>query len=704
MKEMAINSANDHNSDMDRRVLQNEFASKMNHINDIASTTDYNGRYLLDGTWHSPLEKVYIVTEVIDDGSGSSGSGSSSGGTEGTGGTGESGSSTGGTEGAGGTEGTEEVLPPRPTSEVVTKIPAGDYTISTDGIYEFEVDYTGNVTITAQNVELRQEGTDYLQNAEINCTNSNTNLWLNGLKIVNNAKALEGTSLLRFKGTGNTLNLVGENILSHQVDTEKASINVGGGLVINDGDGTGRLIVENSNKMDLGWYKLQTGARIGSDADENSNAYIIINSGTVATGSTWRGTPYSETAGFYGAGIGSGKNGSIGMIVINGGTVAGTGAVFGAGIGSGYNGTVNGNIVIRGGIVGAQVDSNGLTMALEAGAAAAIGAGENGSVNGDIIIKGGKVTAISKGTGAAIGLGSYDSSGSAGSLGNIVIKNCSVNAKSLGGAAIGYSGVDKYPAFPETFGKYYDTSKYEPTLYGLTTDVGDLQVYGGTYSERFVAYYAETLSVGGNLKTEKLYHVYTREESDTAGADAPDGDTGDPPESKIKKEEGPSGTGGSGGTTTEPGDPGEKTPPTVITKEEREYIPGNPLIIHYGPKQNQHLRVYINDMHSKAMGLDNVVIDPLEEARKALNKLDSALEYALTENTFMGSYQKKLQYTIDNNTTAEENVTSAESVIRDADMAKSMMDYVKDSILSQTSQAMLAQANQNSGAVLRLLQ
>jgi flagellin len=70
----------------------------------------------------------------------------------------------------------------------------------------------------------------------------------------------------------------------------------------------------------------------------------------------------------------------------------------------------------------------------------------------------------------------------------------------------------------------------------------------------------------------------------------------------------------------------------------------------------------------------------------------------------MGSYQKKLQYTIDNNTTAEENITSAESVIRDADMAKSMMDYVKDSILSQTSQAMLAQANQNSGAVLRLLQ
>jgi len=131
---------------------------------------------------------------------------------------------------------------------------------------------------------------------------------------------------------------------------------------------------------------------------------------------------------------------------------------------------------------------------------------------------------------------------------------------------------------------------------------------------------------------------------------------------------------------------------------------GNPLIIHYGPKQNQHLRVYINDMHTKALGLQDVVIDPIEEARKAMGKLDKALDYALNEITRMGAYQKKLQYTIDNNTTAEENVTSAESVIRDADMAKSMMDYVKDNILTQTSQAMLAQANQNSGAVLRLLE
>ncbi|TYZ19716.1 flagellin N-terminal helical domain-containing protein [Selenomonas ruminis] len=153
-------------------------------------------------------------------------------------------------------------------------------------------------------------------------------------------------------------------------------------------------------------------------------------------------------------------------------------------------------------------------------------------------------------------------------------------------------------------------------------------------------------------------------------------------------------------------DPPEPDPPEPNPQYERrsKRFEGNPLIIHYGPKQNQHLRVYINDMHTKAMGLQDVVIDPIEEARKAMGKLDEALDYALNELTRMGAYQTKLQYTIDNNTTAEENITSAESVIRDADMAKSMMNYVKDNILTQTSKAILAQANHNRGLVLNLLQ
>lgn len=109
-------------------------------------------------------------------------------------------------------------------------------------------------------------------------------------------------------------------------------------------------------------------------------------------------------------------------------------------------------------------------------------------------------------------------------------------------------------------------------------------------------------------------------------------------------------------------------------------------------------------MHSNAMGLKDVAVDPFEKALEAIDKLDAALEYALNENTRMGAYQVRLQETIDTLETRHENVTASESVIRDADMAKEMMSFIKNNILSQSSQAILAQANQNGGMVLRLLQ
>ena len=173
-----------------------------------------------------------------------------------------------------------------------------------------------------------------------------------------------------------------------------------------------------------------------------------------------------------------------------------------------------------------------------------------------------------------------------------------------------------------------------------------------------------------------------------------------------------SNTGGSGGTTgggtDQPKPPVTPTDPTKhpdmddIRKARR--LEGNPLIIHYGPKANQHLRVYINDMHSKAMGLEDVAVTPREKALAALSKLDAALNYALNEITNMGAYQSRLRETTSNLTTANENVTHAESVIRDSDMAKEMTAFVKDNVLAQASQSMLAQANQNSSSVLNLLQ
>lgn len=70
----------------------------------------------------------------------------------------------------------------------------------------------------------------------------------------------------------------------------------------------------------------------------------------------------------------------------------------------------------------------------------------------------------------------------------------------------------------------------------------------------------------------------------------------------------------------------------------------------------------------------------------------------------MGAVQNRLEHTINNVTTASENISSAESRIRDVDMAKEMMNYQKTSILQQAATSMLAQANQQPQNVLKLLQ
>ncbi|WP_303817203.1 flagellin [Selenomonas ruminantium] len=128
------------------------------------------------------------------------------------------------------------------------------------------------------------------------------------------------------------------------------------------------------------------------------------------------------------------------------------------------------------------------------------------------------------------------------------------------------------------------------------------------------------------------------------------------------------------------------------------------LVIHTGTKANQNLRVIINSMDTGTLGIEPLPVNPRDAAVTAISAIDTAITYSLNENTRMGAYQTELSYTIANLTTASENTQSSESVIRDADMAKAMMEHAKYNILSQSSQAMLAQANQNSSGVLSLLQ
>jgi flagellin len=135
----------------------------------------------------------------------------------------------------------------------------------------------------------------------------------------------------------------------------------------------------------------------------------------------------------------------------------------------------------------------------------------------------------------------------------------------------------------------------------------------------------------------------------------------------------------------------------------------NAITLQVGAKAGQSIRVGLTDMRAQALGLASkdgktLQVGTQQQANTAINVLDNAVAKALDQQTTIGSIESRLEYTSANLTTSSENVQSSESTIRDADMAKEMTEYTKNNVLLQAAQSMLAQANQNSSAVLSLLQ
>ncbi|WP_445744722.1 flagellin N-terminal helical domain-containing protein [Paenibacillus sp. FSL M7-1414] len=147
-----------------------------------------------------------------------------------------------------------------------------------------------------------------------------------------------------------------------------------------------------------------------------------------------------------------------------------------------------------------------------------------------------------------------------------------------------------------------------------------------------------------------------------------------------------------------------------------------------GANTGQSMSLQINDVRASALGItgnagqagftkDNAVtngsndikaeaalnISTREDASKAIAVLDKATSLVSSERAKLGAVQNRLEHTINNLGTASENLTAAESRIRDVDMAKEMMSQTKNNILAQAAQAMLAQANQAPQGVLQLL-
>jgi len=133
------------------------------------------------------------------------------------------------------------------------------------------------------------------------------------------------------------------------------------------------------------------------------------------------------------------------------------------------------------------------------------------------------------------------------------------------------------------------------------------------------------------------------------------------------------------------------------------HIADRTLVLHVGANQMQDIGVGIADMRSAALGVDNLLVSDNTRANQAIGKLDIAINRVSTERAKLGAIQNRLDHTINNLSVASENLTAAESRIRDVDMAKEMMNFAKYQILANAATSMLAQANMMPSMVLQLL-
>ncbi len=115
------------------------------------------------------------------------------------------------------------------------------------------------------------------------------------------------------------------------------------------------------------------------------------------------------------------------------------------------------------------------------------------------------------------------------------------------------------------------------------------------------------------------------------------------------------------------------------------------------------MKVKVGDMHVKALGINSVDISTQAGAQTAIATVKDAINYVSSVRGDLGAVQNRLEHTQNNLSVMAENIQDAESTIRDTDVAEEMMSYVKNNILVQSAQAMLAQANQVPQGVLQLL-
>ena len=120
--------------------------------------------------------------------------------------------------------------------------------------------------------------------------------------------------------------------------------------------------------------------------------------------------------------------------------------------------------------------------------------------------------------------------------------------------------------------------------------------------------------------------------------------------------------------------------------------------------EDNKIAVKIDSMSAKGIGVYGLKVDTEDDATAAIDRIAEAVQKVSSQRSTLGAAQNRLEHTIANLDNVVENTTSAESRIRDTDMAQEMVNYSKNNILAQAGQSMLAQANQSNQGVLSLLQ
>lgn len=163
---------------------------------------------------------------------------------------------------------------------------------------------------------------------------------------------------------------------------------------------------------------------------------------------------------------------------------------------------------------------------------------------------------------------------------------------------------------------------------------------------------------------------------------------------------------GSGSVTFSDFGTGDVVKKLGLDKSATKAGPNGGMTLQIGANEGQIMNFGIGNMSAAALGVDggNVNISTQAGAQKATTTIDNAIKLVSAQRSKLGAVQNRLEHTISNLDNTSENLQSAESGIRDIDMATEMVTYSKNNILQQAAQSMLAQANQSTQGVLSLLQ